>query len=168
MKLLTLTCAIAATLFSLTASATPPQNLPDMTLGETGAPVLDCGDFFVLTDYEINIEIVQYFNRDGSLKSEFFKFRPSYQIFYNSEDPSFWLATNSDPQQRWMRYDNDAPVWAGASNNFTVTAPGYGVVLQMHQRLTINFVTGEIFMKGPDDISTGNFDAFCAALRANP
>jgi hypothetical protein len=168
MKSIIYACAMAGSLFGLAAQAVPPQSLPDITLGETGAVFGDCGDFFVLTDYEINVQVVQYFNPDRSLKREFFKFRPNYQIFYNSEEPSFWLASNSDPQQRWLRYENDVPVWTAASNNFTVTAPGYGAVLQLHQRLTINFVTGEVSMKGPDDFSTGNFDAFCAALRASP
>lgn len=170
MNTIKLSCAIGAMIFGVTAWAAPPERLPVMTYLETGEPIWYCvdGDFLILRDTEYAVEVVQYFNVDGSLKKAFYKLRTNYDILYNSEEPSFWLATNSDPTQRWMTFQDGEPVAASAVNKVTVTAPGYGVVFQLHQRLTINFVTGEIFAKGPDDLSIGNFDGLCAVLRHNP
>lgn len=168
MKAFKLFCALTATLFSVAVWAAPPERLPVETTVEIGSPIWDCGDFIILRDTEFDSEVVQYFNADGSLKKVFFKIRPIYDILYNSEEPSFWLASNSDPTQRWLMFQDDTPVFATATNKITFTAPRYGVVFQLHQRLKINLVTGEIFSKGPDDLSAGNFDALCAPLRPNP
>ena len=170
MKTTKLSCAIAALFFCVTAWAAPPERLPVQTFSEAGTPIWYCidGDFYILRDTEFEVDAVLYFNVDGSPKKAFYKIRPNYDILYNSEEPSFWLATHSDPTQRWVSFKDGDPVFAAAVNKVTVTAPGYGVVFQVHQRLTINFVTGEVFSRGPDDLSAGNFDGLCAPLRHNP
>ena len=169
MKRIIATLAIAMMMCGGAAWAVPPERLPIMVFEGTGSPFADCGDFFILNDYKVSLEIIQYFNADGSLNREFYKFRPSYDVYFNSQDPSYWLSSTLDPIQRWLYFRNGEPYWATASNNFTITAPGYGVVMQLHHRLRMDWTTGEVvFEKGPNDLWAGNFDAICAALRVNP
>lgn len=167
MKLINAAFAIAALICGTTAWAVTPVRVPLESFQVVGEEFTDCGDFKVLDDWGYEGEEITYFNEDGSINRIMYKLRFPGGIYYNSNQPSYWLSGNAEHATRWLYFKDGEPTTATAVNHsIFVTAPGYGVVFKTASRLEIDWVTGEItFQAGTDDYQAGNFDALCAALR---
>jgi hypothetical protein len=160
-------CAIAAMTCSVAAWAVPPEQYPIVPFQVTGDPITDCGDFLVLADYRGEVYQRDYFNNDGTLKRIFYSFNFSDQVFYNSNDPSYWLPGDRGHSQVWYHFQDGVPVSAAQNGpQIKVTIPGYGAVLLEGGRLVYDIALGEfVLVAGRHDLFNGITDAFCAALR---
>ena len=150
------------------AWADKPEQYPMESFQVTGELVGDCGDFLVLSDYRVEETERRYFNSDGTLNRIMFDMEFPDGIYYNSNDPSYWLPGKAEHRQVWYHFKDgvayDAVV---VGPTYRVVAPGYGVVLIDTGRFVFDLTLGEItFSAGPHDvIISGDFDAICAALR---
>jgi hypothetical protein len=155
---LAITCSVAAW-------AGKPERIP-IAGGATGELVTDCGDFELLTDYQAEGYVLNYFNRDGSLDKVFVNVDFVGGIYYNADDPSYWLPGVAEHAQRWYYMKDGGMQWVEIGSPFRVILPGHGPVLMGVGRLVHDLTTGAItFMAGRWDPYVGNFDAICAALR---
>jgi len=131
--------------------------------------VLDCGDFNILSDYSALGHTTFFFDNDGNLVRELNHYRYINSSYYNSNDPTVRVYGSGEVENLHWDYVGDPPTVANAGVSFSVKLPGYGVVFIRAGRLVFDLTTFEIvFEAGPNDLSTGNFEAFCAALRASP
>jgi len=159
-------CAIAAMMCGVAAWADKPEQYPIEPTQITGEFLADCGDFLVLTDYRLEGFGRNYFNEDGSPNRIFLRFDAVDSIYYNSEDPSYWVAGSGEHAQFWIHFKDGEPINQVATGpSYKVTVPGYGAVFMAVGRVHFDYTTGEVtFQAGQADI-LGNFDAICAALR---
>jgi hypothetical protein len=162
-------CAIAAMTCSVAAWADKPIEYP-ISFQVTGAPLTDCGDFLILQDYRVEGYERQYFNKDGSLNKIFRNLAFPDGVYYNANDPSYWLPGHGEQSQIWFHFDENGDlinyVYAGVE--LKVTVPGYGVVITQagHMVWEFNGAAWEPkLLAGRLDYARGEFDAFCAALR---
>ena len=168
MKTIVSMCAIAAMTFSVAAWADKPEQTP-MSWTEVGSPAFDCGDFFILYDLRLDGYERDYFNSDGSISRILFHFAFRDTVYYNSNDPSYWLAGTAEHQNQWVYFKDGAPVlYAPVGPILRVIVPGYGPVAMATGRWIYDIATQElVFNSNPHngEFHYGDMDAFCAALR---
>jgi hypothetical protein len=160
-------CAIAAMTCSVAAWADKPEQYP-IAYQVTGFLVADCGDFLVLQDYGVEGYERHYFNKDGSLNRIFSNLDFPDGIYYNANDPSYWLAGTAEHTQSWLHFDeNGDPInYVESGPAFRIIVPGYGAVFIGTGHAIYDANAGQwTFLAGPRDFLRGNFDALCAALR---
>jgi len=171
MKRITAALAIATMVCGSAAWADKPVQYPVGPDQVTGFFVADCGDFFVLSDFRSEGYARDHFNSDGSLNRTFFNLQYPDGIYYNANDPSYWLAGKAEHTQQWMYFQNGmATKFVEVGPVFKVTVPGYGVVFHATGRKIweYNQDLGQwenTWGAGPSDYLEGNSDALCAALR---
>ena len=167
MKRTALVCGIAAILCGAAAWADRPEQIPFEPIQVTGELLTDCGDFLVLVDYRLEGFERRYLNSDGSLNKILFEYRFPDSIYYNSNDPSYWLPGIGERNRQWWRFKDGVPTVAlGTGAPIRVVAPGFGRVLFQLGVWKYDFTVGDfVFEAGPRDLGDGDIDAFCAALR---
>lgn len=168
MKTRMMVLSTLAMMCSVAAWANKPEQLQSWSSQAFGEEVANCGDFLVLTDYSIDASGRAYFNKNGSLNRLYFDFDVTQSIYYNSEEPSYWLPGSSEHIQQWIRFNEneDATNLVTTGVAAKVILPGYGPVLMGVGRLKLDFAAGEFtFMAGQFDQFAGNLDPICAALR---
>jgi hypothetical protein len=167
MKTWTMALSVLAMLCSVAAWADKPERSPFGPFFNTQEEVTDCGDFRVLTDYTVVGYNRFYLNKDGSLDRLFTNVDFLDGIYYNSNEPSYWLPGTAEHAQQWLHFDDDETaidvIFSGSPTR--VILPGSGSVFMGVGRIKFDLVTGEVTFTGRFDQLTGNNDALCAALR---
>ena len=138
-----------------------------------GVPTVDCGDFWILNDFNASVYQRAYFNNDGSINRMFWRVYWRDSVYYNSNDPSYWLPGISEHQQQWLYFEDGAPVrYSPNGPAGHVNLPGYGPVILYTGTWIYDLTLGEVdFIANPHTASWLNgdnaeeMDAFCAALR---
>jgi hypothetical protein len=147
------------------AIAAPPMKSRIGPVDVVGQFVADCGDFQVLNDYRFEATIHDYFDKSGANYKSLVKQWYSPSIFYNSAEPSYWIAGNpAQHEQIWLNFEQGFLAASGPA--VKITLPGDGVIFYTAGRVVWDFALGQfIFIAGPHDSIFGNVDALCAALR---
>jgi hypothetical protein len=167
-------CAIAAMTCSVSAWADKPEQVPPQDdLIYTGVPFHDCGDFWILNDFNGSVYQRIYFNNDGSINRMFWRVYWRDSVYYNSDDPSYWLPAISEHQLQWLYFKDGVPVlYSPNGPQVHVNVPGYGPVGLWTGTWEYDLTLGEfVFVANPHTASSFNgnnaedLDAFCAALR---
>ena len=167
-------CAIAAMTCSVAAWADKPMEYPGWSETVTGVPTADCGDFMILNDFRAEITFERhYFNNDGSINRMFWRVYWRDSVYYNSNDPSYWLPGISEHQQQWLYFKDEVPVLYSPNGPAQhVNVPGYGPVALIAGTYEFDATLGElVFIANPHTANLFNgdnaedMDAFCAALR---
>jgi hypothetical protein len=156
-----------AMMCGVTAWAGKPETYPYGPRQVIGEEVANCGDFLVLTDYSIEGFARFYLNKDGSFRLLLNLVAPE-SIYYNSEDPSYWLPGTAENISQWYYFNanDEAIYWVTTGAPFRVILPGYGPVFMNVGRVKLDIATQEFtFIAGQFDNLNGNLDAICAALR---
>jgi len=155
------------------AWADKPEQFP-MSYSEYGNPLFDCGDFLILQDVRVEGYQRHYFNNDGSLNRILYHVAFRDSVYYNSNDPSYWLPGTAEHQSQWLYFENGVPVSYSPNGPLArVILPGYGPVALMTGTWVYDITLGEmVFMPNPrtrevwDGLAYGGeLEAFCAALR---
>jgi hypothetical protein len=156
---------IAAFSVASVAIAAPPIKATIGPFEVVGQFVADCGDFQVLNDYRFEATIHDYFDKSGVNYKSLIKQWYSPSIYYNSTEPSFWVAGNpAEHEQIWLNFEKGFLAASGPA--VKVVLPGGGVVFHSAGRVVFDFALGEfVFIAGPHDPIYGNVGALCAALR---
>lgn len=167
MKRIIAAFAMAMVVCGSAAWANKPVEYP-LAEKVTGFLVTDCGDFLVLLDYRVEGYERHYFNSDGSLNRIFVNWDFPDGIYYNADNPSYWLEGTAEHSQAWTHFDENGDpinyVYVGPS--FRVIVPGYGVVFLTTGRGIWDYSAGKLtFLAGPQMSETGESEALCAALR---
>jgi len=159
--------SVLAMMSSVAAWGDKPEQVPFGPFFNTQEEVTDCGDFRVLTDYTVIGHNRLYLNKDGSLDRIFTNVDFVDAIYYNSNDPSYWLPGTAEHAQQWLHFDDDETLidMIVTGSPTRVILPGYGSVFMGVGRIKFDLVTGEVTFTGRLDQLTGNNDALCAALR---
>jgi len=170
MKRIIAAFAIAGMVCGSAAWADKPVQYPGWTDIVTGAPLADCGDFWILVDFRGEVKYERhYFNNDGSINRIFWPVWWHDSIYYNSNDPSYWVAGTAEHQQQWLYFKDGVPVaYSPNGPMIHVNIPGYGPVALVTGTWEFDLTLGRVtFMSNPHNwvLETGEFDAFCAALR---
>jgi hypothetical protein len=167
MKTRVMALSALAMLCGAAAWADKPERTPFGPFFNSAEEVTDCGDFRVLTDYTVSGYNRLYLNKDGSLDRIFTSVDFIDGIYYNSNDPSYWLPGTAEHAQQWLEFDDDETlidiVFSGSPTR--VIVPGYGSVFMGVGRIKFDVVNGEVSFTGQFDQLTGNNEAICAALR---
>jgi hypothetical protein len=164
-QLVSLVLAIAASSLASAALAAAPVKSTLGPVDVVGQFVADCGDFQVLNDYRFEAMIVDYYDKDGGQPRSKVKQWYSPSIYYNSADPSYWIAGNpAQHEQIWLNFEQGFLAASGPA--VKITLPGDGVIFHTAGRVVFDFTLGEfVFVAGPHDSIFGNVEALCAALR---
>lgn len=166
-KLIIAMFGIAALTIMSAANAVPPgrSTLGPLTL--VGIPVGNCGDFNILTDYTVHSEFTLFYDNEGTpirLTRKVFV-ENGTSIYYNSNDPSYWLA--GGPGERELnQFDLTTGIVATTGVSYKVVLPGSGVIFINAGRIVMNVATREIYFEaGQTQWYDGDFEALCSALR---
>ena len=166
-KLIISLFGIAALTVMSAANAVPPTRWTVGPLDFTGFYVGSCGDFNILTDYRVHSDWTVFYDAAGVpirvTRKAFIDNGTS--VYYNSEDPSYWLA--GGPGERELNtFDVTSGTVATRAASFKVVVPGYGNIFMNAGRIILVIATREIlFEAGQMDFYDGDFEALCSALR---
>ena len=164
-KLVGAVISCAALSIASAAIAAPPVKSTVGPFDVVGQFVADCGDFQVLNDYRFEAIIHDYYDKNGANYKSLVKQWYSPSIYYNSSEPSYWLAGNPAQHEHvWLKFEEGFLAASGPA--VKITLPGHGVIFHTAGRVVFDFALGEfVFVAGPHDSLFGEVDALCAALR---
>ncbi|MFN2201970.1 MAG: hypothetical protein ACK2UO_12235 [Caldilineaceae bacterium] len=158
-------CAIAAMTCSVAAWADKPVEYP-ISYSAYANPLFECGDFQILFDTRVEGYERHYFNNDGSLNRILYHVAFRDTVYYNSNDPTYWLPGTAEHQQQWLYFENGVPVlYSPAGPIVRVILPGYGPVALWTGTWVYDITLGELVFNSHPRNFTFESDAFCAALR---
>jgi hypothetical protein len=126
--------------------------------------IADCGDFDVLTDFELDIREVVFFDDEG--KEDFARVHFQFHDFFYSLDNSGTVGegfaeTNSGNDLVDLPSGNEI---TSVGLSYHVTVPGEGVVLLQAGRLVFDEAGEIVFQAGPHQVAEEDFDKLCEAL----
>ena len=138
-----------------------------LTLTDQMEVVADCGDYFVLENFDSKLTLKFHYDKDGALIKEMDNFRMiGHSTFYNSEYPE--IALRGGPEGIIIKglFVDDALTKLTLSGlNYKVTLPGVGMIFHQGGHYIFDFGTGMwTQVGGPDDLFSGDIDALCEAL----
>ncbi|MGB5490719.1 MAG: hypothetical protein WBM76_07840 [Woeseiaceae bacterium] len=167
-KAMTFLTAVILVLWSVAASAVPPEKI---TIGPTqifGMHVADCGEFNVLWDGTVEGYIKVFFDKEGKWKKyvEFYKGVHHESMYYIDDDPDVMVSGGPVEVEKNTWYPDGTQVVVGLSSKITI--PGHGVIVHNAGRIIYDLTTGEVlFQAGPGDlyVDTTPFCEFFSSLR---
>jgi hypothetical protein len=132
------------------------------SIGPEDFVVFDCGDFNIRNSFggtaRINLRLDAAGNVAGEIDHAFL----ADSVYYNESDPS--MSIEAHPEHFTIRFANGYAIFSGIS--WDVRIPGQGVVVVKNGHWRINLATGEEeHLGGQDDVTPGNFQPLCEALR---
>ena len=158
---------VASAMFgiALTASATPPEQ-DRSSSSVQGQTVGNCGDFWVLTDYYLDISYKLFFDKSGNAIRDLAVVNlDGFSKYYNSTDPDRFVEGGPHEVQV-QRFDFAENTYTFMGPGWRINLPGQGVIFLTTGRLVVDWGTKEVlFQAGPQDWLEGNLDELCAALR---
>jgi hypothetical protein len=98
----------------------------------------------------------------GNVASEIDHVFLADSLYYNDADPSMFF--EAYPEHFTIRFANGYAYFSGMS--WTVKVPGQGLVVVKNGHWRINLATGEEEHLGGQDVTAGNFQPLCEALRS--
>ena len=138
-----------------------------LTLTDQMEEVANCGDYFVLENFDAKLTLKFHYGKDGTLVKEMDNFRMiGHSTFYNSEYPD--IALRGGPEGIIIKaafVDDEVTKLTMSGLNYKVTLPGVGMVFHQGGHYVFDFATGMwTQVGGPDDFFSGDTDALCEAL----
>jgi hypothetical protein len=163
MKRIIMLSTLAATMAVMltwagSASAANPER---ETFQEEGTEfIADCGDFDVLTDFVLDLEIITFFDSAGD--PDYARLHLTFHDFYyNSETGEGFAETESGTNL--VDFPSGEEV-TSAGLSYRVTVPGGGAVLLQAGRLVFDAAGNVVFEAGPHQVLSGDTDKLCEAL----
>ena len=154
--------AVASLVLTAAANAAKPVKVDFEPFFYSGYEIADCGSFKVMWDGWIDTTSWTFFNNQGEVVRTSSWVRFSDTVFYNSNDPSYYL-TGGPSEIEIDRFNGNYWIVEGIPVN--VTVPGYGVIWHWPGRMIRDLTTGEIvFQAGPPTKNMSDVSALCAAL----
>jgi hypothetical protein len=152
------TMVLVLALAGSASAETPPEVL---TFHEEGTEfIADCGDFDVLTDFELDLRVIVFFDDEGN--EDFARLHFAFHdFFYNSVTGEGFPETNSTNNLVDLQTGNEI---TSEGLSYHVTVPGEGVVLLQAGRLVFDEAGEVVFEAGPHQVLNEDTDKLCEAL----
>jgi hypothetical protein len=122
--------------------------------------IADCGDFDVLTDYVLDLEMIIFFDSAGNPDYARVHYKV-HDFYYNSETGEGFAETESGYNLVDLPSEREV-ISAGLA--YRVTVPGGGAVLLQAGRLVFDDAGDVVFEAGPHQVLSGDTDKLCEAL----
>jgi hypothetical protein len=150
---------LVANALATVAMAVPPERFEFDPFRFTGFAIAECPGFSVLWDGTIATSGMVFFDRDGLPKRVFSRTTFTDTVFYNSVDPSYFVAGGPVEFQNEHDYAPDDPVLKFTGVPVNITVPGYGVIWHWPGHIVRDLSTGEFLFEatsphhGREDVS---------------
>ncbi len=165
MKQRVILSAVLATMVGL-AAFTPAFAVPPVhgTGHFEGAwDPIDCGDFYLLAEYMVDVRVTTFFDQDGNPTRALFHV-PLNWTLSNSKDDRVLTHTNS--YMRISDFEEGLHTYVGV--NWHITIPGRGVVILDAGRIIVDFYPPPIYpgaevlwQAGPHEMINGDYTTLC-------